>query len=62
MQLIWISCNDFSNLGEKNGLLGKYGPLYKEALKIVNLINPKFFVAENVTESRALIGAIHLKL
>ena len=42
-------CNDFSNLGEKNGLLGKYGPLYKEALKIGNLINPKFFVAENVT-------------
>ena len=42
-------CNDFSNLGEKNGLLGKYGPLYKEALKIVDLINPMFFVAENVT-------------
>ena len=42
-------CNDFSNLGEKNGLLGKYGPLYKEALKIVDYVNPKFFVAENVT-------------
>ena len=42
-------CNDFSNLGEKNGLKGKYGPLYSEALKIVDRINPKFFIAENVT-------------
>jgi len=46
-------CNDFSNLGEKNGLKGKYGPLYTEALKIVQNIMPKFFVAENVTGIRS---------
>ena len=46
-------CNDFSMLGEKNGLKGKYGPLYAEGIKIVERIKPKFFIAENVTGIRS---------
>ena len=42
-------CNDFSNVGEKKGLKGKYGPLYSYGVKVLNEFKPKFFVAENVS-------------
>ena len=41
-------CNDFSVVGEKKGINGKYGALYKYCVKAVSDIKPLFFVAENV--------------
>lgn len=41
-------CNDFSIVGEKNGFDGKFGPLYKYGVEVLNIFKPKFFVAENV--------------
>ena len=41
-------CNDFSNVGEKKGVKGHFGPLYKYGVEVLNKFNPKFFVAENV--------------
>jgi len=42
-------CNDYSNVGEKKGLSGEYGPLYTYGVKILNHFRPKWFVAENVS-------------
>lgn len=42
-------CNDFSNVGEKKGFDGDYGPLYSYGVKVLNLFKPKFFIAENVS-------------
>ncbi|GLI89746.1 DNA cytosine methyltransferase [Bacillus subtilis] len=41
-------CNDYSNVGEKQGLNGTYGPLYSYGVKVLEKYQPKFFVAENV--------------
>ncbi|MBS4220068.1 DNA cytosine methyltransferase [Bacillus sp. FJAT-49711] len=41
-------CNDYSNVGEKKGLEGTFGPLYSYGVKVLKLYKPKFFVAENV--------------
>ena len=41
-------CNDFSIVGEYKGLKGEYGPLYTYGIKILNMFNPLFFLAENV--------------
>ena len=41
-------CNDFSNVGEKLGVNGKYGALYSFGVQVLDLYKPKFFVAENV--------------
>ncbi len=41
-------CNDFSIVGETKGLDGKYGPLYKYGVKILDYFKPKVFFAENV--------------
>lgn len=41
-------CNDFSNVGEKKGFEGVFGPLYSYGVKVLNHFNPVFFVAENV--------------
>lgn len=41
-------CNDFSNIGEKKGINGKFGPLYSYGVKVLDYYKPKFFVAENV--------------
>lgn len=41
-------CNDYSNVGEKKGLEGTFGPLYSYGVKVLKLYQPKFFVAENV--------------
>lgn len=41
-------CNDYSNVGEKKGLNGTFGPLYSYGVKVLKSYQPKFFVAENV--------------
>lgn len=41
-------CNDFSVVGERNGIKGKYGGLYKWGIKGLKTLHPLFFVAENV--------------
>ncbi|WP_436875756.1 DNA cytosine methyltransferase [Mammaliicoccus sciuri] len=41
-------CNDYSNVGKKKGIEGKYGPLYTYGVKAIQSYQPKFFVAENV--------------
>lgn len=41
-------CNDFSNVGEKKGFNGDFGPLYTYGVKILNKHNPMWFLAENV--------------
>ncbi|MEX2012921.1 MAG: DNA cytosine methyltransferase [Candidatus Levyibacteriota bacterium] len=42
-------CNDFSVVGEQRGFNGKYGPLYTYGVKAINIHNPKWFIAENVS-------------
>lgn len=42
-------CNDFSAIGERKGISGEYGGLYKFGVKAIEILNPKFFVAENVS-------------
>lgn len=42
-------CNDYSIVGEQKGFDGKYGPLYAYGVKAINIHNPKFFIAENVS-------------
>jgi len=41
-------CNDYSQVGEKQGLNGSFGPLYSYGVKVLQEYQPKFFVAENV--------------
>jgi DNA (cytosine-5)-methyltransferase 1 len=41
-------CNDYSQVGEKHGLNGTFGPLYSYGVKVLQDYQPKFFVAENV--------------
>ena len=42
-------CNDFSIVGEQKGFNGKYGPLYTYGVKAINIHDPKWFIAENVS-------------
>jgi DNA (cytosine-5)-methyltransferase 1 len=42
-------CNDYSQVGEKLGEEGKYGPLYSYGIKFLDLMRPAAFVAENVS-------------
>ena len=42
-------CNDFSAVGERRGIVGRYGDLYTFGVKALNALNPSFFVAENVS-------------
>lgn len=41
-------CNDFSIVGERKGINGVYGPLYKYGVKALYYFQPKWFFAENV--------------
>ena len=41
-------CNDFSIVGEHKGANGKFGPLYKYGVSVLDTYNPKAFLAENV--------------
>ena len=47
--LFGFPCNDFSIVGEKKGFGGDYGPLYTYGVKVLELHNPIFFLAENVS-------------
>lgn len=47
--LFGFPCNDFSIVGEKKGFEGEYGPLYTYGVKVMELHNPLFFLAENVS-------------
>ena len=47
-------CNDFSIVGKKKGLNGKYGLLYDFGIKALEIFQPAWFVAENV---RGLLSA-----
>lgn len=58
-------CNDFSIVGERLGLSGKYGPLYTYGVEALKRFQPKWFVAENVgglrqaNEARAFTQILH---
>lgn len=41
-------CNDFSSVGERKGINGKFGPLYTYGVKALEHFKPKWFLAENV--------------
>ena len=41
-------CNDFSVVGEKKGIEGVFGPLYKFGIKALKRFQPLWFLAENV--------------
>ena len=42
-------CNDFSMVGERQGIAGQYGALYRWGIKGLKTKKPLFFVAENVS-------------
>lgn len=50
-------CNDFSAVGERKGLNGTFGPLYRYGIKALKTFQPKWFLAENVGGIRADGGA-----
>jgi DNA (cytosine-5)-methyltransferase 1 len=58
-------CNDFSMVGERLGLKGKYGPLYTYGVDALNEFRPRWFVAENVgglrqaNEAKAFTKILH---
>lgn len=58
-------CNDFSNVGEKKGFEGEFGPLYTYGVQVLNKFNPKVFLAENVgglasaNEGKAFLKILH---
>ena len=61
--LYGFPCNDFSNVGETKGLKGKFGPLYSYGVRYIDLKNPKFFLAENVSGiSNANSGSAFTKI
>lgn len=48
-------CNDFSAVGERKGLDGEFGPLYRYGIEVLNVKQPRWFIAENVE------GLLHRK-
>src|SRR3972149_10774629 len=49
-------CNDFSVVGEQKGFDGKYGALYTYGVKAIDVCNPKWFIAENVSGLQSANG------
>ncbi|HVY35808.1 MAG TPA: DNA cytosine methyltransferase [Candidatus Paceibacterota bacterium] len=49
-------CNDFSVVGEQKGFDGKFGPLYSHGIRAINIHNPKWFIAENVSGLQSANG------
>ncbi len=41
-------CNDFSQVGERKGFDGTYGPLYSYGINVLKHFKPQWFLAENV--------------
>jgi DNA (cytosine-5)-methyltransferase 1 len=50
-------CNDFSQVGERKGFDGEFGPLYTYGVKALEKFQPDWFLAENVGGIRAHGGA-----
>lgn len=46
-------CNDFSQVGERKGFDGTFGPLYTYGIKALKRFSPDWFLAENVGGIRA---------
>ena len=47
--LFGFPCNDFSIVGETKGMSGKFGPLYKQGIRVLSRSDsPDWFLAENV--------------
>ncbi|MFW6047426.1 MAG: DNA cytosine methyltransferase [Candidatus Woesearchaeota archaeon] len=46
--LFGFPCNDFSLVGEQEGMNGDHGPLYSYGIEALDYHNPIFFIAENV--------------
>ena len=47
--LFGFPCNDFSIVGETKGMSGKFGPLYKQGIRVLSRPDaPDWFLAENV--------------
>ncbi|SFL91189.1 DNA cytosine methyltransferase [Salibacterium qingdaonense] len=46
-------CNDHSQVGERLGLNGEFGPLYTYGVSVLHHYKPKCFVAENVSGLRS---------
>lgn len=42
-------CNDFSTVGEQKGMDGSFGSLYEYCVHALQIFNPKYFIAENVS-------------
>lgn len=55
-------CNDFSLLGEKNGISGKYGGLYSYGIKVLKTHQPMWFVAENVNGLKSADGGLTFEI
>ena len=53
-------CNDYSLVGKRKGLNGKYGPLYTYGVKALEKFNPEWFLAENVSGLKADKKAFNL--
>ena len=49
-------CNDFSMVGERQGISGRYGRLYLWGVRALKAKKPSFFVAENVGGIRSTGG------
>lgn len=49
-------CNDFSVVGKQKGFNGTFGPLYTYGVKAINIHNPKWFIAENVSGLQSANG------
>lgn len=41
-------CNDYSVVGERRGMNGAYGPLYSYGIRVLDMLHPQWFLAENV--------------
>ena len=41
-------CNDYSVVGERRGMDGIYGPLYSYGIRVLDMLHPQWFLAENV--------------
>lgn len=58
-------CNDYSIVGEQKGMEGKFGPLYSYGVKVLNIHQPKWFIAENVgglqsaNEGKSFLNILH---
>ena len=53
-------CNDFSVLGKKHGLQGRFGGLYQQGVRALQAQRPLFFIAENVGGLASSGGALEI--